>query len=52
MPDGSVEAVMQGDDDAVKQLLGFCRLYLGHVESYSCDDIEEDADLSGFSVQY
>jgi acylphosphatase len=50
--DGSVEAVFEGDDDAVERLVGFCRdgPRGAEVERVEVSG-EEPEGLSGFSVR-
>jgi acylphosphatase len=50
--DGTVEAVFEGDDDAVEALVDFCRRGPGHAEVSSLDVAEEPPEgLRGFEVQ-
>jgi len=49
--DGTVEAVFEGDPDAVERLVEFCRVGPrgAHVDSVEVYE-EEPEDLSGFAV--
>jgi acylphosphatase len=51
-PDGSVEAVFEGEQDAVESMIGFCREGPRGAE---VDDVEvseeEPAGSSGFSIR-
>jgi acylphosphatase len=50
--DGSVEAVFEGDPDAVDALVAFCRAGPGGSEVSSLDVVDEDVEsLSGFEVR-
>lgn len=51
-PDGAVEAVFEGDDDAVSRMVDFVRKGPGHsdVEDVDVSD-EEPEGLSGFEVR-
>jgi acylphosphatase len=50
-PDGSVEAVFEGDPEAVEDLVEFCRRGPSRAEVASVDVIEEPAEgLSRFEV--
>jgi acylphosphatase len=50
--DGTVEAVFEGDDDAVAALVDFCRRGPGHADVSSLDVVEEPPEgLSGFAVR-
>jgi acylphosphatase len=51
-PDGTVEAVFEGDPDAVERLLDFCRAGPrgARVDSVDVTD-EPPEDLSGFAVR-
>jgi acylphosphatase len=50
--DGTVEAVFEGDEEAVDALVSFCRAGPGsaHVERLDVED-EEPENLSGFEVR-
>jgi len=49
--DGTVEAVLEGDPDAVERLVAFCREGPRGAQVDSVDVSEEDPErLSGFSV--
>jgi len=50
-PDGSVEAVLEGEPEAVERLVELCRSGPGHarVERLDVDD-EEPEGLGGFDV--
>ncbi len=51
-PDGAVEAVFEGDESAVDQLVDFCRRGPSRAEVSSIDVIEERPEgLSGFQVR-
>lgn len=51
-PDGSVEAVFEGDPDAVDALVEFCRAGPGASEVSSLDVVSEPVEsLSGFDVR-
>jgi acylphosphatase len=51
-PDGAVEAVFEGDEEAVERLVGFSRggPRGAHVESVEVND-EEPEGLRGFAVR-
>jgi acylphosphatase len=50
--DGTVEAVFEGDDDAVAARVDFCRRGPGHADVSSLDVVEEPPEgLSGFAVR-
>ncbi len=50
--DGTVEAVFEGEDDAVERLVAFCREGPRGAQVESVDVSEEDAEgLSGFTVR-
>ncbi len=50
--DGAVEAVFEGDPEAVDQLVEFCRRGPGRSEVTSMEVIEEEPEgLSGFDVR-
>jgi acylphosphatase len=51
-PDGTVEAVFEGDPEAVEQLVDFCRRGPSRAEVASAEVIEEQPEgLSGFDVR-
>ena len=51
-PDGAVEAVFEGDAEAVDQLVEFCRRGPGRAQVASVDVGEEEPEgLSGFQVR-
>ena len=51
-PDGTVEAVFEGDSDAVERMVRFCREGPGHSDVASVDVAEEDPEgISGFEVR-
>jgi acylphosphatase len=50
--DGTVEAVFEGDEDAVEALVDFCRAGPGSSSVASLDVAAEDVEgLSGFAVR-
>jgi acylphosphatase len=50
--DGTVEAVFEGDPDAVDALVAFCRSGPGHARVESVDVVtEEPESLAGFDVR-
>jgi acylphosphatase len=50
--DGAVEAVFEGDPDAVDQLVEFCRRGPSRAEITSVEVVEEGPEgLSGFEVR-
>ena len=50
-PDGTVEAVFEGDEDAVDRLVAFVRSGPGHAEVERAEVIEEEPEgLRGFRV--
>jgi acylphosphatase len=50
--DGTVEAVFEGDPDAVEALVAFCRSGPGHAHVESLDVASEEPEsLSGFDVR-
>jgi acylphosphatase len=52
MPDGSVEVVLEGPEDAVERLVELCRRGPGHAEVARLDVADEEPEgLRGFSVQ-
>ena len=52
MPDGSVEVVLEGPEDAVERLVELCRRGPGHAEVARLDVTDEEPEgLRGFSVQ-
>jgi len=51
-PDGTVEAVFEGDPDAVERLVGFCRSGPGSARVDRLDVSDEDPrGESGFAVR-
>jgi acylphosphatase len=51
-PDGAVEAVFEGDPEAVDQLVEFCRRGPSRADVDSVDVVEEEPEgLSGFEVR-
>lgn len=51
-PDGTVEAVFEGDSDAVEAMLAFCRKGPRGAEVKRVDVSEEDPEgLTGFEVR-
>jgi acylphosphatase len=51
-PDGAVEAVFEGDPEAVDQLVEFCRRGPSRADVDSVDVVEEEPEgLSGFVVR-
>jgi acylphosphatase len=52
LPDGSVEVVLEGPEDAVERLVELCRRGPGHAEVARLDVADEEPEgLRGFSVQ-
>jgi acylphosphatase len=52
LPDGTVEAVFEGEADAVERLVAFSRKGPRGAQVESVDVIEEESeDLSGFAVR-
>jgi len=50
-PDGTVEAVLEGDEEAVRRLVELCRGGPGHAEVERLDVTgEEPEGLDGFAV--
>ena len=50
-PDGTVEAVFEGAEDAVERLVALCRGGPGHAEVARLDVADEEPEgLSGFAV--
>lgn len=50
--DGTVEAVFEGDEDAVERLVGFCREGPRGAQVESVDVTEEEPEgLTGFNVR-
>ena len=50
--DGTVEAVFEGDEDAVETMLGFCREGPGRADVERVEVSEEEPEgLEGFSVR-
>jgi acylphosphatase len=51
-PDGTVEAVFEGDPEAVERLVDFCRQGPRGAQVHSVDVTDEPPeDLSGFAVR-
>jgi acylphosphatase len=51
-PDGTVEAVFEGEADAVERLVDFCRLGPRGAQVVSVDVSDEDPEgLTGFTVR-
>jgi acylphosphatase len=51
-PDGSVEAVFEGDPDAVESMVRFCRSGPSSADVDDVEDSEESPErLSGFEVR-
>ena len=51
-PDGAVEAVFEGDSQAVDQLVEFCRRGPSRAEVTSVEVVEEEPQgLAGFEVR-
>ena len=51
-PDGAVEAVFEGEPDAVEQLVAFCRRGPSRAEVGSVEVIDEEPEgLLGFQVR-
>ena len=51
-PDGSVEAIFEGEPDAVERLIDFCRRGPSRAEVEGVDVSEEEpGGLSGFSIR-
>jgi acylphosphatase len=51
-PDGAVEAVFEGDPEAVEPLVEFCRRGPSRAEVTSAEVVEEEPEgLSGFEVR-
>jgi acylphosphatase len=51
-PDGAVEAVFEGDEDAVERMLDFVRRGPGHAEVEDVEVSEEEPEgLGGFDVR-
>jgi acylphosphatase len=52
MPDGSVEAVLEGEPDAVERVVRFLQTGPPHAEVENVDVLDEDPEgLSGFAVR-
>jgi acylphosphatase len=52
LPDGSVEAVFEGDPEVVRAMLEFCRTGPRHARVDALDDREEPPEgLEGFEVR-
>ena len=51
-PDGAVEAVFEGDADAVRALVSWCREGPGSADVESVEETSEDPEgLTGFDVR-
>jgi acylphosphatase len=51
-PDGTVEAVFEGEPEAVAELVEFCRRGPGKAEVASVEVVDEEPEgLSGFEVR-
>jgi acylphosphatase len=51
-PDGAVEAVFEGDPDAVESMLDFCRGGPRRADVHDVDAVDEEPEgLSGFEVR-
>jgi acylphosphatase len=51
-PDGTVEAVFEGEPEAVAELVEFCRRGPGRAEVASVEVVDEEPEgLSGFEVR-
>ena len=51
-PDGTVEAVFEGDDDAVARMVAWTRGGPGHADVDQLDVVDEEPEgLSGFEVR-
>lgn len=51
-PDGAVEAVFEGDDDAVERMVSFVRRGPGHADVDDVEVTEEEPEgLDGFEVR-
>jgi acylphosphatase len=51
-PDGAVEAVFEGDPDAVSALVDFCREGPGSAQVASVEEASEEPEgLSGFEIR-
>jgi acylphosphatase len=52
LPDGTVEAVFEGEPEAVESIVELCRAGPGHASVSSLDIFEEEPEgLSGFQVR-
>ena len=52
VPDGTVEAVFEGEPDVVERLVDFCRLGPPHASVERVDVAEEEpAGLTGFEIR-
>jgi acylphosphatase len=52
MPDGTVETVLEGDSEAVEQVLRFLRRGPSHADVEGLEVLEEEPEgLSGFSIR-
>lgn len=51
-PDGSVEAVFEGEQQAVESMVRFCREGPGHAEVTQLDVADEEPEgLAGFQIR-
>jgi acylphosphatase len=51
-PDGTVEAVLEGEQDAVERLVELCRRGPGHADVVRLEVADEDpAGLAGFEIR-
>ena len=51
-PEGAVEAVFEGEADAVESMVRFASEGPGHADVYDVEVVEEDAEgLTGFEVR-
>jgi acylphosphatase len=51
-PDGTVEAVLEGEEDAVERLVGLCRGGPGHAYVERLDVADEEPEgLDGFEIR-
>ena len=51
-PDGTVEAVFEGDPEAVEEMVEFCRRGPGRAEVTAVEVVDEEPEgLSGFEVR-
>ena len=51
-PDGSVEAVFEGEPDAIESMVDFCRGGPRRADVHDVDEVDEEPEgLSGFEVR-